>query len=278
MTLVCSCRSARQSPEGHPHRFAGVRLEDVSFHSAGLERDVTYRVYLPAQLAGGKLPVIYLLHGAWENYRTWSDYSQAGALAANGAILVMPDGVLSYWVNEAGAPKDRYGDFLLHDLRADVEARFPARTDRAVRAIVGVSMGGFAAIEYALTRPDLFAFAGALSPALDAPERKFSWRRFGQSIRLRRVFGADGSAQRRDEDPFVLVTRADPATTPYIYITAGDQEALLGSVRRFAAQMERRGFAFEFHTSHGGHNWGTWNQQTAACFDALESRLPVRGI
>ena len=274
---VCGCRTGQPIPEDHPHSYARVLLEDVSFHSAVLGRDVTYRVYLPAQIAASaKLPVVYLLHGAWESYRTWSDYSEAGELAARGMILVMPDGALSYWVNEAGAPEDRYGDFLLDDLRADVERRFPARADRAGRAIVGVSMGGFAAIEYALTRPDLFAFAGALSPALDAPERTSSWRRLGQTMRLKRVFGPDGSPQRRDEDPFELIKTADPARTPYIYLTVGNQESLLAPVRRFAAQLERRKFAYELHTTPGGHNWGTWNQQTAGCFDALMIRMDVR--
>jgi putative tributyrin esterase len=274
---LCACRSDRQIPEDHPHNFATVRLEDVAFHSLALGRDVTYRVYLPAQIAAGaKLPVVYLLHGAWESYRTWSDYSEAGLLAARGMILVMPDGALSYWVNEAGAPGDRYGSFLLDDLRADVERRFPAQTDRSGRAIIGVSMGGFAATEYALMRPELFVFAGALSPALDAPERRFSWRRLGQSMRLKRVFGPDGSSQRREEDPFELVETADPAKTPYIYLTAGDQEALLEPLRRFAAQLERRGFLYEFHTTAGGHNWGTWNRQTAGCFNALMNRMKVR--
>lgn len=272
--LLAGCRRAQQLPTDHPHTFPGVKLEDVTFHSEALARDVTYRVYVPNQIApGAKLPVVYLLHGAWENYRTWSDYADAGGLAANGMILIMPDGALSYWVNEANAPQDRYGDYMLNDLRADVEQRFPARTDRAGRAIVGVSMGGFAAMEYALKRPDLFAFAGAFSPAIDAAERRFSWRRLGQSMRLRRVFGPDGSNQRRDEDPFELVKTADPAKTPYIYVTAGEQEALLGPVRRFAGQLKRRGFAYEFHTSPGGHGWGTWNRQTAACFDALSARM-----
>jgi len=274
---VGGCRSERRIPEDHPQSFAAVRMEDVVFHSTALGRDVTYRVYLPAQIAAGaKLPVVYLLRGAWESYRTWSDYSDVGRLTAKGMIFVMPDGALSYWVNEAGVPEDRYGNFLLDDLRADVERRFPAQTDRSGRAIVGVSMGGFAAVNYALTRPDLFSFAGALSPALDAPERPFSWRRLGQSMRLKRVFGPDGSPQRRQEDPFVLVKTADPAKTPYIYVTAGDQEALLGPVRRLATQLKRRGFVYKLQTTPGGHNWGTWNRQTSGCFDALMNTMNVR--
>jgi enterochelin esterase-like enzyme len=33
-------------------------------------------------------------------------------------------------------------------------------------------------------------------------------------------------------------------------------EALLYPNRRFAAFLKGRGFAYEFHTVPGGHNWG----------------------
>ncbi|HKF46689.1 MAG TPA: alpha/beta hydrolase-fold protein [Terracidiphilus sp.] len=267
---LTGCHGHVGQTQERARQFSGVTLQDVTFHSAALGRDVTYRVYLPARIeTGERLPVVYLLHGAWENYRSWSDYSDAGALAAKGMVLVMPDGALSYWVNAAGAPEDKYGDFLLNDLRSDVERRFPAKSDRAARAVVGVSMGGFAAVEYALRRPELFSFAAALSPAIDAPERRFSWRRLEQSIRLRKVFGPDGSQERRNEDPFNLVQMADPGKTPYLYITAGEQEALLGPIRRFAGQLDRRGFTHEFNTAPGGHGWGTWNRQTSGCFDVM---------
>jgi len=53
-------------------------------------------------------------------------------------------------------------------------------------------MGGFGAVVYALKRPDLFAFAGALSPAIEVTSRGFSWARFGQSERFRKILGRRG--------------------------------------------------------------------------------------
>jgi len=41
-------------------------------------------------------------------------------------------------------------------------------------------MGGFGAINLSLKHPDLFTFAGALSPAVDVPSRPFSIKRIGQ--------------------------------------------------------------------------------------------------
>jgi enterochelin esterase-like enzyme len=103
----------------HPRSAPGVKMTDVQFHSNALGRDVTYRVYLPENLAPDqKLPVVYLLHGGNEDYRNWSNESDVAQYAAKGLILVMPDGDESYWMNEVGVPRERYEDFVTKDLIA----------------------------------------------------------------------------------------------------------------------------------------------------------------
>jgi putative tributyrin esterase len=271
---LAGCHSRQADVVDHPRQFPGVAEQDVTFYSASLQHNTTYRVYRPANRnAAGKLPVAYLLHGGGGDYTDWSNNGDAGKYAAQGLILVMPEGAFSYWVNSAEAPGERYGDFLLKDLPADVEARFPAAGDREHRAIVGPSMGGFGAVEYALKRPDMFAFAGALSPAIEVTERGFNWMRFGQSERFRHIFGPKGSEARRAADPFVLVKTADPGKTPYLYLTAGADEPLLDPIERFVARLKQRGFAYEFHTMPGGHGWRVWGAQVPGCFESLLNRV-----
>jgi S-formylglutathione hydrolase FrmB len=271
--LLAACHRAPAVGD-YPRTATGVKMTDIHFHSTALGRDVTYRVYLPANFPPGpKLPVVYLLHGGGEGYRNWSNQSVAVQYAVKGFILVMPDGDESYWMNEVGSPHDRYEDFVTKDLIADVESRFPARTDRGGRAVVGLSMGGFAAIDYALVHPDLFAFAGALSPSVDVPFRAFNVRRFDQWLKFRLIFGPVGSKERAARNPFELVQSANPSATPYLYVTAGEQEALLEPIRRFVSRLKRQGFAYEFHTNPGGHDWGEWNSQLPGCFASLEYHL-----
>jgi S-formylglutathione hydrolase FrmB len=184
-------------------------------------------------------------------------------------ILVMPDGDTSCFVNSAEKPEDRYEDYLVHDLIADVEARFPAATGRESRAFAGVSMGGYAAVKLALSRPELFVFAGAISPAVNVTERPFRLLRAAQWWKLRSVFGPWGSQARRDDDPFLLVQSATPAATPYIYLTAGEQEILFEPIGRFAALLKERAFSYEFHTKPGGHDRDQWQSQLPDCFESL---------
>ena len=219
-----------------------------------------YRAVLPASLQQGKkLPVLYLLHGGGGNFRDWSNYSDIAQLVGRNFILVMPEGNSSYYTNAVDRPEDRYEDYITKDLIADVEQRFPVFPGRSNRAIVGVSMGGFGAIKIALVHPELYAFAGGLSPALDVPSRPFSIKRIEQWRRFRRIFGSWQGQAQHENDPFLLAKSADPIKTPYIFLTCGEQEGLLPTNGKFVKILTERQFQFEFHTSRGNHDWNQWN-------------------
>jgi putative tributyrin esterase len=257
----------------HPRLVRGVIMRDVTFSSQALHRDMQYRVLLPENTGGDKLPVVYLLHGGGGTFRDWSNYSDVAPFAGSGLLLVMAQGDYSYYTNAVLRPQDRYEDYIVDDLAADVESRFPARSDRAGRAIAGVSMGGFGAVKLALRHPQRYAFAGGLSAAIDVPRRPFTWRRLNQSRSYREMFGPDGSETRRANDPFRLAANADPATVPYFYLACGRQEGLLAPNREFAALLDRFKIAHEFHEVSGGHDWNQWNRQLPELFYALRQQL-----
>ena len=217
--------------------------------------------------------MLYLLHGGGGGFRDWSNYSDVASYAAQGLILVMPEGNSSYYTNSANRLQDRYEDYIAHDLIADVEQRLPAANGRPNRAIAGVSMGGFGVVVLSLKHPDLFAFAGGLSSALDVPSRPFSIKRIGQYRQHSSIFGSWGSQSRRESDPFLLVRSAVPAQAPYLFLTCGDQEGLLSTNRRFATMLESRHFPYEFHTVPGGHDWNQWNRNVPALMKSVMSYL-----
>lgn len=275
--LVFLRRPAERSVIDHPRLAPGVSVRDVTFFSQALQRDMQYRVFLPETSHGHKLAVVYLLHGGGGTFRDWSNYSDVARFAAGDLLLVMPQGDYSYYTNAALRPRDRYEDYIVDDLPADVEHRFPVSTGRAGRAIAGVSMGGFGAIQLALRHPDSYAFAGALSAAIDVPRRRFTWRRLSQSRSFREIFGPDGSETRRAADPFLLVPSADSKTTPFLYLMCGQQEGLLAPNREFDALLDRYRFAHEFHAVPGGHDWNQWNAQLPGLFGSLDHHLGAAG-
>jgi putative tributyrin esterase len=274
---ITSCtRHEQPALPDHPRLTSSVKMIDVTFHSASLNRDMQYRVVLPANIAPKqKLPVLYLLHGGGGGFRDWSNYSGVAGYAERGLILVMPEGNSSYYTNSASRPQDRYEDYIVHDLVADVEQRLPAASDRTQRAIAGVSMGGFGAVALALKHPELFVFAGGMSSALDVPSRPFSIKRVSQYRQHSSIFGPWGSQSRSASDPFVLARSADPAQAPYLFLTCGDQEGLLATNKKFAALLQQRHFAYEFHTAHGGHDWNQWDRNLPDLMKSAISHLEL---
>jgi putative tributyrin esterase len=274
LVLLAACARDGEKPTDHPRLSPGIALHDVTFHSDALHRETQYRVILPASIEPGrKLPVVYLLHGAGGGFRDWSNYSDVSRFAEAGLILVMPEGDYSYFMNAAERPQDRYEDYIVQDLAQDVGTKFPTVSGRRNHAIVGVSMGGFGAIKIALSHPDLFAFAGALSPAIDVPRRRFSIRRIQQSEALSSIFGTWGSATRLGDDPFLIARSVNPAEAPYLFLTCGDAESLLSPNREFAAVLEHQHLQHDFHVVAGGHDWNQWNGQLPALFQAMLGRI-----
>ncbi len=269
---IVSCRAKQQpAPPDHPRLTSDVRLRDVTFRSSSLNRDISYRVIFPASIPqGGKLPAIYLLHGGGGSYRDWSNYSDVARYAERGFLLVMPEGGNSYYTNSAEPSQDKYEDYVVKDLIADVEARFPVIPERQARSIIGVSMGGFGAVKIALKHPELYGFAAGLSSALDVPSRPFSIKRISQYRGHAQIFGPWGSQTRRENDPLLLVHTSDAAATPYMFLTCGDREGLLAVNRRFANLLKDRHFQYEFHSVPGGnHDWNQWNGQLPAVFAVI---------
>jgi putative tributyrin esterase len=267
---ACKQKEPIASLSDFPRISEGVIMRDVTFRSDALHRDMTYRVFLPKGIAEqSKLPAVYLLHGGGGNFRDWSNYSDVSRFAKEGMILVMPEGYSSYYVNAATRPQDRYEDYIVHDLVADAESRFPISTDRINRAIVGVSMGGIGAITLALKHPDLYIYAGGISPAIDVPSRPFSIKRPLQWRDHAAIFGPWESQTRHSNDPFVLARSKDPNKAPYIFLSCGEQEGLMPANRAFAALLKQEHFRYEFHASPGGHDWNQWNNRLTVLFQSV---------
>ena len=78
----------------------------------------------------------------------------------------------SWWIDGA---VDAAASALLEDVMPQVEARLGFTVQRERRALLGVSMGGFGALQLALSQPGRFCAAALISPA--ASQARASSRR-----------------------------------------------------------------------------------------------------
>lgn len=134
--------------------------------------DTRVRVALPDATFTGPRPVLYLLHGVGDTYRTIVDNTGIEQFVAGlGAIVVMPDGGRTPnagWYSDWADGSRRYETFHTRVLVPWVDANFATLADRSHRGVAGVSMGGFGALSYAARYADLFGAAGATSGFLDS--------------------------------------------------------------------------------------------------------------
>lgn len=153
------------------------------YHSntTGLDRGVN--ILLPNGYSEEKqYPVLYLLHGIFgDEYTLIHDVecripeittNLAADASAKEMIVVLPnmyakteESQAPGFTEEAVAPYDNFINDLVNDLIPYIEENYSVLEGRENRAIAGFSMGGRESLYIGFTRPDLFGYIGAISPA-----------------------------------------------------------------------------------------------------------------
>lgn len=162
-------------------RYGVIQHQTYHSRTTGLDRGVN--ILLPAEYDDTRqYPVLYLLHGIFgDEYSLSGDINNrlveiVGNLSSDGSaremIVVLPNMYASSdpdqkpaFNSEAVAPYDRFIHDLVNDLIPFIEKRYSVAPGRNNRAIAGFSMGGRETLFIALSRPDLFAYVGAIAPA-----------------------------------------------------------------------------------------------------------------
>jgi S-formylglutathione hydrolase FrmB len=170
---LLTCASAQAQLTVTATQTLSPRLTQYTATSTALGRSTNIRVLLPDGYAGGarSYPVLLLLHGCCDDYRSWVDKGRAEQLTAGyPLIVVMPDGGSAGWYSDpynAGAfGPPRYETYAFEELLPWVDATFRSTGERAV---AGLSMGGFGALKYAARHPGVFQAAASYSGVMDAP-------------------------------------------------------------------------------------------------------------
>jgi putative tributyrin esterase len=230
-----------------------------------------YHIVVPAAAAGAPVPVVYLLHGHGGEEGDWFTYSRAAALANQyNVAVVTPDGANSWYVNGGTG---RWGDYIADDLVREVEKRWPVKATREGRAVAGLSMGGFGAMNLALRRPEVFALAASMSGALDITRDANVFESVTIDREVRNIFGPPGSDTRRDNDLYRLASEATPARLPYLHIDCGRDDAWFAVNVEFAQVLTTRGIEHDFQQLPGDHDWPYWDRQIQAVLALAAQRL-----
>jgi len=205
----------------------------------------------------GRYGVVYFLPGLLDTEDHWKR-ALAPHLARHQVIAVCPSvGGATWFMNSPAHEWMRWGDFLTEELRAFVEAKYPASRAKGERGIVGISAGGHGALYHALRRPDLYGSVSVLSGALVLEG-------------YAGTFGLDWWIGPRTPEALPLYTQRsvlrlfralEKPLAFALYLDTADKDGARPQMEAFKRILDTKGFAYEWHVGLGAHNWKYWRER-----------------
>ena len=239
-------------------------------------QDVRYVVYLPTGYEEGEesYPVLYLLHGLGDDEKTWSSAEKGrmqgicdqyfDAKPERKRIIVMPD-ARATWYRDGFNSGDNYETFFFDTFVPTIEQAFRCKTDRADRAVAGLSMGGYGTLLYALRHPDKFSAAYAMSPAVMFGQRR---------PRNDKDYSAARRAYDESNDVVLLLDKVEDKDAVRFTIDCGDDDFCLPSACEFFHKARELKIPSELRVRDGDHSWDYWRVSLPKALDFVSGDLP----
>ncbi|HXT11576.1 MAG TPA: alpha/beta hydrolase-fold protein [Candidatus Angelobacter sp.] len=156
-------------------------------------------------------------------------------------VVVMPDG----HVTRAGVTNSSGGSFedeFAKDIRPMIEKNYRVHTDRAHRAIAGLSMGGAQTLNIAFANLADYGYIGVFSSGI-----------FDR--------GRDGQAQSPswEEQHAAVLDNSDlKHGLNLIWFATGREDGLIDVSRNTVNLLKKHGFDVQFKETDGAHWWKNW--------------------
>lgn len=239
----------------------------VDYHSDTLCRGTQLELLLPNEPAPeAGFPVLWLLHGMTDDQSKWLRCTGIERYAqARGMAVVMPCGYLGWYADtEAG---ERYFEYVSLELPDFCRRMLPQLSRRRQdNFIAGNSMGGYGALRCALTHPESFCAAGALSGALDAAALPSLVPPLAGADFWRDIFGPEEAIPGSGHDLFAAA-RHCAAPRPRIWMWCGTEDFLYTHSLRMRDHLRQLGYELCYSESPGDHQWAYWDREIAHAMD-----------
>ncbi len=239
----------------------------IKYNSQALNRSVRFEMYIPndrPQEAPQKLRTLFLLHGYTGDAGNWVP---EWLMQKYGFAVVAPSGENGFWLDGLSTGR-KYCTFVGTELVDYIRRTFGLAASAEDTYIMGLSMGGFGALHTALTYPQNFGKAAAMSSALIV--HQISGMKPGEDNGVanydyyHECFGDLDSVLESDSNPEVLAKRLKDsgARIPEIFMSCGTEDFLLEPNREFHRYLESIAVPHTYLESSGAHDMGFWNEYT----------------
>ncbi|KAB7727581.1 esterase family protein [Rudanella paleaurantiibacter] len=234
-----------------------AKIDTVETYSASMKKTIKAVVLTPDSYNSGReFPVVYLLHGYSGNYADWVKKAPAlaGAVDAQGVIVVCPDGNYGSWYFDSPVDASfRYETYLANELVNWVDTHYRTVKNRQGRAITGLSMGGHGALYLAFRHQDVFGAAGSMSGGVDIRPFPANWdiaKRLGTYAQF---------PERWEQNTVINMLHLLMPGSLALIIDCGTEDFFFRVNNNLHDKLLERNIAHDYITRPGGHNWAYWN-------------------
>ncbi|MBS4218058.1 esterase family protein [Bacillus sp. FJAT-49711] len=203
-------------------------------------------------------PTLWLLHGGSDDDSIWNRRTSIERYVSDlGLAVVMPDAHFSFYTNMAYGGK--YGTFLMEELPKIARSLFPLSEAKEDNFVAGLSMGGYGAFKWALSKPNQFAAAAGLSTA------NFSSSKIMQEWNspdfLRLVFGEEPQ-EGTENDLCHLIEQCDKLSEskPKFYQSCGKEDHLYKYNLDLKEAFMNTDLDYTYTEESGVHDWAFWDK------------------
>lgn len=224
------------------------KLSGVLNYPTRKHQNKPMKIYFPpgySETSGKKYPVMYLHHGIGGNESAWTassngqdegnadnvmDYLYSISKAVP-MIIVMPSG--GAFGGDDFARFANFEDVLINDLIPYIDKTYPVHSDRTMRAIAGLSMGGGQTFNFGFGNIDKFAYIGAFSAAPNTKQPS-------QTIK-------NPEAVKKD--------------VKFIFISCGTNDNLINNSKMYHDFLDQKNIPHMYQLEQGqGHTKIVWNR------------------
>jgi enterochelin esterase-like enzyme len=227
----------------------------VTYWSTTLKRFRRLHVYTPPgyEASEAKYPILYLLHGAFDSDDSWSSVGRASFImdnliaagTAKPMVVIMPHGHTGPFRFGAGFTDEFEREFVA-DIMPQMEKRYRVHTDRAHRAMAGLSMGGMHTLNLGIPHLEKFAYLGVYSSGI-----------FGIAG------GPGGNAQGpsfEEKHKTILDDAKFKEGLKLFWFATGKNDFLVETSRATVAMFKKHQFNVIYKETEGAHTWDNWRE------------------
>ena len=253
--------------------FRGTELDYSSVQTTKQNRSISYGVYTPpGWTPEERLPLVLYLHGGGDNHMSFEKFGAHEVLdrdMTNGtmprAILVSPDGDLGMWENWTDGTRS-YRDWVMQSVLPAVQKDYNTLSCPEHCHLLGISMGGFGAMRFALFEKGKFSKISVLSAFIisaEERERAKSSLLFKIFFPVKRIFGESYKARHQEENFYNSWPTQSHLRNMPLQLIWGDNDT--PRIRRanesFHQTLLENNIEHDHFVYSGKHKWVSWLPQ-----------------